>query len=218
MAAALTICAAGAASASDPVLYSNGPINGEVDAFTIDQGFQIADSFTLTHASTLTGVTLSLWQYPGDTTTSVDWGITTTANSYPVTGTAVVTQDSVVSALNGDSYTTVNDSFALPDVTLAAGTYYLVLQNASVTAGDPVYWDSNEGVSVAYANWYGNLANYDYDNNLTNSPSSSSETFSILGVVTAAPEPGTWAMMLVGAAVIGGALRSRRAALLAQAV
>src|SRR5690242_6169558 len=49
------------------VLYENGPINGETDAWTINFGFALADSFTIsTGDSTVNGVAFGAWLFPGD--------------------------------------------------------------------------------------------------------------------------------------------------------
>jgi len=58
-------------------VYDNGPINGSIDAWTINFGFEISDSFTLSGASTtLTGLSFGAWLFPGDTITSVEVSIT----------------------------------------------------------------------------------------------------------------------------------------------
>jgi hypothetical protein len=58
------------------VLYDDGPINGTTDAWTINYGFVIGDSFTLLNNSTVGGFNFGVWEYGGDVLTSVDWSIT----------------------------------------------------------------------------------------------------------------------------------------------
>jgi hypothetical protein len=65
------------------VLYDDGPINGTTDAWTINFGYVVGDSFTLSANSTVGGFNFGVWEYSGDVLTSVDWSIT----SYPVGGT-----------------------------------------------------------------------------------------------------------------------------------
>jgi hypothetical protein len=170
-----------APAASATVLYDNGPVTGS-NAYFIN-GNAIADSFTLATASTVTGVNFAVWSFGGAITT-VDWGITSTANSFPITGTAAVT----IGASDGTvgPYTINSDSFLTGDVTLAAGTYYLVLQNA---IGATVAWDVSSGPSTAF----------DKLDHIT----IPSETFQITGISAAVPEPSTWAMMLLGFAGVG---------------
>ena len=40
-------------SFADTELYTNGPINGTVNGYWVSQGYSVADSFTLTGASTI---------------------------------------------------------------------------------------------------------------------------------------------------------------------
>jgi hypothetical protein len=177
---AFTAIAAPAASAS--VLYDNGPAS-LTDAYYINSIQAVADSFTLASTSTVTGVNFAVWTFGGPITT-VDWGITSTANSFPITGTAAVT----IGASDGTAgvFTVNSDSFLTGDVTLAAGTYYLVLANAMGSSN--FAWDINNGPSTAYVNLgVGAVA---------------SESFQITGV-SAVPEPTTWAMLLLGFAGIG---------------
>jgi hypothetical protein len=182
--------------ASAGVLYDNGPLNGTNDAFTLDFGFALADSFTLSQSSTVTGVNFGVWSLPGDTMTSIDWGITSTANIFPDQGTALVTNGST--SLNGFGYNIGVDSFSIPSTTLAAGTYWLVLQNAVVSNGDPIYWDQNDGPSTAYHNNLGYLSDGGCGGLGQSGQGTCSESFQILGSVSATPLPSTWTMLIAG--------------------
>lgn len=188
--AAASALAAGAASAS--VLYDNGSLDSENEAWTINHGYAVSDSFTLTSAATVTGVTFGAWTFSGDSISSVDWGITSTPGDYVDTATAMVT--SGPTTVNGGGYHVGVDSFSISPESLAAGTYYLVLQNASVTGGDFAFWDENDGPSTATDNPDGPIG---------------SETFQILGGA-AVPEPASWALMIMGVFGMGAVLRRRR--------
>lgn len=191
---ALSMATVGLApGANAAVLYDNGPINAGVNAWTIDFIFAVSDSFTLAQASTVTGVNFGVWAFPGDTMASVDWAITTTPGTYPVDGSAAVGTSFLYT--NGFGYDISLDSFSTGGVSLAAGTYYLVLQNAVTTNGDPISWDENDGPSSATENTVGAIG---------------SESFQILGTTGGVPEPATWALMLVGLGGLGATLRSRR--------
>lgn len=192
-----------AAPASAGVLYDNGPVDGTVSAWTINFGFAVADSFDLSGDSTITGVNLALWAYPGDTPLTVDWAITTDPLGPAVpggSGTANLINN--VPSVGGFGYDVFQDSFAIPDLALGAGTYWLELQNAVVDSGNPLYWDINDGPSVAWENSIGNVAN-----NIE--PGTDSETFQIMGTSGAAtPEPGS--MLLLGAGLLlAGCLRRK---------
>jgi hypothetical protein len=57
--AAITVgfgLAASISAGHGAVLYDQGPINGGIDAWTINFNFAVTDSFTLSQASTVTGV------------------------------------------------------------------------------------------------------------------------------------------------------------------
>ncbi len=66
--------------ASAQVLYDNGPGNGNADAWQINGGHVVSDSFQVSADSIMTGFALYVWELPGDTLTSVDWSITTEEN------------------------------------------------------------------------------------------------------------------------------------------
>src|ERR1700722_20028908 len=52
-------------------LYENGPINGTNNAWTINEGFNPSDSFTLTSLSTINGLSFGAWVSAGDVLESV---------------------------------------------------------------------------------------------------------------------------------------------------
>jgi hypothetical protein len=155
-------------------LYSNGPISGEIGAFDITN-YKVSNSFVLTQASIITGVSFGNNNYAGNSIQSVDWGITTGSNLYPAAGTAGVSIGT--SFINSFGIVISEATFSIPSLALPAGTYYLVLQNARTDTGAATYWDDNNGPSSASAQGYGDLAPY-YPNGGTNS-----EAFSILGEV-----------------------------------
>ncbi|HEY1926118.1 MAG TPA: PEP-CTERM sorting domain-containing protein [Caulobacteraceae bacterium] len=187
--AAVSTLFAGAASAS--VLYGNGPPSGKIDGWLINPGFAVSDSFTLTSAATITGVTFGVWTSPGDSISAIDWGIADAPGVYTDTATATVTSGTGTENLY--EFDVGVDSFSITPTTLAAGTYYLVLQNASVTNGDLAGWDVNNGPSTATTLTGGAVA---------------SESFQILG--SSVPEPSSWGLMMAGVFGVGAALRRRR--------
>jgi len=141
----------------DNILYSNGPINGTTDAWTINSGFVVADSFIVSN-SAASGLSFGAWLFPGDVLQSVQVTIT----SAPFGGTIYSNQ--VVNITQNDCWsnqygfnvcTETSTSFA--GVNLAAGTYWLNLANAVVNTGDPVYWDENSGPSLAETNTVGTI-------------------------------------------------------------
>jgi hypothetical protein len=63
-------------------LYSNGPINGNTDAWTVNFGFTVSDTFNVTiNETTVTGGSFGMWLFSGDTLTSAELSITSGENS-----------------------------------------------------------------------------------------------------------------------------------------
>jgi hypothetical protein len=189
-----------APSFADAVLYDNGPINGKVNSWTITNPFSVADSFTLTSASTIGSFSAGLWVLPGDTAKSLSWAITTGAPDFNggtvlFSGSGNLNNVSLGAANYG--YNLYTSTLSGLNVSLAAGTYYLELFNTSSALGGQVGWDWNYGASTAFVNVFG-------------STQLSSESFTIYGTTAATtPEPGT--MLIFGTGVLGllGAVRRR---------
>jgi hypothetical protein len=57
-------------------IYDNGPINGTTDAWTINSGFAVSDSFTLETANNVNGLNFAVWILPGDVLESAEVSIT----------------------------------------------------------------------------------------------------------------------------------------------
>src|SRR5450759_2829572 len=72
-------------------LYSNGPVNGTTDAWTINFGFAVSDSFTCSVDCTVQDFHIGVWLFPGDVLGSVDMALGSTSfggtfNTYNATG------------------------------------------------------------------------------------------------------------------------------------
>ena len=133
----------------DNEIYDNGPINGTTDAWTINGGFVVSDTFVVGGSgATVGGMSFGAWLFPGDVLQAVEISISSQA-----LGGGTIYGDQVVnftqSGCSGNQYgfnicTETSANFTGPN--LAAGTYWVNLQNAVVNTGDPVYWDENSGV------------------------------------------------------------------------
>ena len=130
------------------ILYNGGPINGETDAWTINEGFVVSDTFTLFSGSnaTVNGISFGAWLFPGDTLESVDVSFT----HFEFGGTIYFNQTVNFTAsgcfVNTYGFDVCQETGFFSGVNLAGGTYWMNLQNAVVNTGDPVYWDENDGV------------------------------------------------------------------------
>jgi hypothetical protein len=94
------------------------------------------------------------------------------------------------------------ETFSIPSVSLAAGTYWFELGDAATALGNTVYWDASNGPSSATQSVYVDGVTY-YETSLWES-----QTFQIDGATTATPEPAGF--MLLGSGLIGLAALVRR--------
>ena len=187
--------------------YDNGPINGTTDAWTINFGYIVSDNF-LAGGSGVTDFSFGVWEFPGDTLSSVDWSITGGENSGANFGSGTASganlKDTFIST-NQFGYDVDNIAVSgLTVNTLTKGaTYWLNLQNATVPSGDPVFWDENSGVGCG-------------GNGCPSSASESAvgtiagEAFTIgSGTSPTTPEPSS--IMLFGSGILGlaGVLRRK---------
>ena len=190
------------APASGQVLYENGPLNGTVDAWTINFGYVVSDTFTLVNASTVKGFDLAVWEFPGDRALTVDWMISSRefgGNVYG-TGTAGVTDRFI--SVNQYGYDIDEITATGLNVPLSSGTYWLNMGNAVTEQGNPLYWDENNGVgchsvgcpSQPSENGVGTIL---------------SESFDVLGVSESGgqtPEPGEIILFGSGVLALAGRL------------
>lgn len=177
--------------ASAGTLYSNGPGNYTVDAWTLNYGYVVTDSFTIAANSTATSATFDVWAFPGDTLSSVDWSI----GSSPYSGaTTTAAASGAFIETNGYGYDIYTETISLGSLDLSAGTYYFTLQNANVPNGDPIYWDENDGPSTAYESATGQIG---------------SETFTIDNSSPVIPEPSSLLLMGSGLLSFAGMMRRK---------
>jgi uncharacterized repeat protein (TIGR03803 family) len=155
--------------------YDNGPINGNTDAWTINFGFIVSESFTVANDNTsVTGMSFGAWLFSGDTLQSVQISITSGPNGGTTyfNGVADFTEGSCVT--NQYGYPVCIETSGGFNLPLNSGTYWVNLQNAVVSNGDPVYWDENSGAGCESPGCPSQADDSDYG-------TIPSESFTILG-------------------------------------
>jgi PEP-CTERM motif len=186
--------------------YDNGPINGNVDAWYINFGNIVSDTFVAGGAS-VTGFSLGVETiFSTDIVTSLDWSITSGENGGTVLGSGTASGANLT-----DKFLSTNQyGFNIAEVTVSGlnvattsgTTYWLNLQNAEVPSGETVGWDENSGVgcmskgcpSLASQNEVGTIP---------------SESFTISGGTEAVPEPSSIILLGSGALALAGVRRRR---------
>ncbi len=193
--------------ASAQILYENGPINGETDAWTINEGFVVSDSFTIsTGTSTINGLSFGAWLFAGDTLESVEVSLT----SEPYGGTSYFDQQVNLTAsgcfVNNYGFDVCTETGSFSGPTLPDGTYWLNLLNGVVNNGDPVYWDENSGIGCHSEGCPSQACEAGCIGSIP------AEAFSILGTSSgtgSVPEPGSLALFAGGFAVVAGGVRRK---------
>jgi hypothetical protein len=206
------LCLALAAPAGAQVLYDDGPINGTEDAWTINYGYVVGDTFTLSANSTVGGFNFGLWEPPGDTLTSVQWSVTEYYNYGTVYGSGVASGQNLTDrfiSLNQYGYDIDKITVTGLNLPLSAGmTYWMNLQNATVPSGDPVYWDENLGVGCTGDDGHGGGCPSEALNGAVGSIGA--ESFDINGTGGGTtPEPDSFVLLASGILGLAGLLRRK---------
>jgi hypothetical protein len=192
------------------VIYTNGPANGQTNAFGINVGVSTADSFTVSSAATALSAIFTAWELPGDTLSQVDYEILTGSHNGTVIASGTASTVDTFQYVNGDGFDIDSVAFNFSTgVSVSPGTtYWLLLQNAVPTvASDSVFWDMNNGPSSAWNSTSGNLTPHCGDDG--EGDNSCSEAFSILGNPATAPEPGSLALGGTGFLMLAGFVRRK---------
>lgn len=193
----LAVCTLSALPAFATVVYDNGP-DALNDTYYNVSGFSVTNSFTLSSAFYISQINLQVDVPVGNSPVSVDWMITTA--EFGGTTIASATGAALSGGIDhpwspggnhiGDVYQV---SFDVPDVFLAAGTYWLQLQNGTSTGGQGLGWATGANNLGTGGQTSGGPVN-----------TIPTESFSL-----ATPEPATSA--LIGAGMLALAFIRRRA-------
>jgi hypothetical protein len=131
--------------ATAQTLYENGPVNGQVDAWTVNFGYSVTDSAQVN--GTVTGFSFWAWLIPGDSISNIQLSIGSAPfGSDLFNGFVSLTQSNCFG--NSFGYNVCDETASFNGPTLN-GTAWFTLQNANVPSGDPVYWDENSGAGCS---------------------------------------------------------------------
>ena len=182
----------GTVSSSATVLYTNGPISGNIGSWTVDGVAKVTNSFQLSSSSIITDIVFGAWGYPSRTGIWVDWAITSTPFGTPLaSGESTLVNQFLFNNSSGADVS--QESFAIPQLTLGPGTYWLELDDTMTTNSRWFWWDQNNGPSQAQ--YIGH----------SGQGSIGSESFQILGSPApspSVPEPGSLALLGAGALIL----------------
>ena len=171
------------APAMADTLYSNGPYNGTNDAWTINFGFSVSDSYVNSFPDfSIEDLHIVYWDASStDLLTTVDMGLGSTSFGSDFSG-GFKTLTGVTNTFLGTNqygYFLYQADYTFPNIDVPQGVGYVTLQNACSTSGcsvsNPIYWDENSGPSTAYENTIGSIP---------------SEAFTLSGCPTSSPDCG----------------------------
>jgi hypothetical protein len=131
-------------------IYDNGPVNGQVNALTINFGYVVTDSFYNGNGLLITNtITFWVWLNPGDNLQTVELSVGSVPyGTDQFHGTVSASQFSCFT--NDYGYEVCNVAVYLSP-SYFDGSLWLSLQNAESSQGSPVYWDQNSGVGCKSA-------------------------------------------------------------------
>jgi hypothetical protein len=201
----LAFALASTVPAAADTIYDNGPINGVTDSWTINFGFVVSDTFTVSGGpSTITGLSFGTFELPGDTLLSVEVSITSNEFGGTTYFDQVVNTTQSNCFVNQYGYNICTQSGSFNGPTLNNGMYWLNLQNAIVNSGDPIYWDENSGVGCQSPGCPSQAS----ENSVGTIPS---ESFTLYGNVSTGtvPEPGSFALLITGGLAVAGMVRRK---------
>jgi hypothetical protein len=172
------------------LLYSNGSVDNSLNSvggLNISSPEAVTDSFTVAAGATLSEAQIGVFPVSSsDTPSTVDWAIGTSKFGDNVSsGTAAPLTNTLAFVSEGSD---VYESTFTLSGTLAAGTYWLTLQNGTTAGGSHLLWGVSNGTSSAAQD--------------PGDSSFPSESFQLYGnALGTVPEPTSLVLLAVGISV-----------------
>ena len=146
-------------SPQDQIVYDNGPYNGTNDAWAINFGFAVSDSYALS-GGTVTRINFVYWDASStDLLTTVDYQFGSSSFSGNIRTSGAATNQFI--STNQFGYFLYSASFDVSNSDFQGANGFVTLSNACTTSGcsvsNPIYWDENSGPSTAYENTLGSI-------------------------------------------------------------
>jgi len=133
-------------------LYDNGP-DGDIGYFHVNFGSAVTNSFTLSEAAEITKVVLTIYDVDDrNTPEHLKWTITTEPFGGTVKGSGFVGLSKLEAPyLTKFLFFAWKMDFAIPNLSLPAGTYYLQIQDVVTRWDTWAFWaESVDGSSAGY--------------------------------------------------------------------
>jgi PEP-CTERM motif-containing protein len=190
--------------AAADTLYSNGPCNCDTDAWTINFGYEVSDSFLVANNSSIQDLHIVYWDASStDVLTTVDMQIGSdsfTGNSHTLSGVT-----NTFLGINSYGYSIFQADYTFAGIPWS-GAGWVTLQNGCTTSGcsvsNPIYWDENSGIGCTSPGCPSQASN----NSVGSIPS---ETFTLTGSTGGTtPEPSS--IMLFASGICGLAAMMRK--------
>jgi PEP-CTERM motif len=193
-------------------LYDNGPYNGTTDAWAINYGSSVSNSFlNVLFQLDITSIQFVYWDASTtDVLTTVDMGVGGAPFSFAnFSGTLTGVTNTDLGS-NQWGYELFQANFPVSNAYWGYFTLgWVTLQNACTTSGcsvsNPIYWDENSGVGCEGEN----CPSFAYASTIGSIPS---ETFTLTGYYTGGGTPEPSSIIVFGSGILGvaGMLRRRK--------